>query len=264
MATPSPPSSSASVASGDETLQRIKTSGDNNEYIHIGNQKYLRSELSSAFGGDFRPGLYVPPSRKLGNPTPMGLASFSMTTLFLSMLNVRIRGVTEPIMITSVAYTFGGFVQFLAAMWELAVENTWGAVALGSYGTFWMSYSILLTGAFGVAEAYTEEELNQALGMFLWCWFIFTFLMMVTTIRSTVPFFLLLFFLDVTLLLLAISKLTGNDAVGLAGGWTGIVVGILGFYNMFAGLANYENCYFDIPALFMPTAQKVNVKHHSD
>lgn len=248
----------------DEPLQRIRTSGENQEYVHIGRQKYLRSDLSTAFGGDFRPGLYVPSKRKLGNPTPMGLASFSVTTLFLSMLNVRIRGVSEPIIITSVAYSFGGFVQFLAAMWELAVENTWGAVALGSYGMFWISYSILLTGPFGVADAYTAEEFNQATAMFLWCWFIFTFFMTITTIRSTVPFFLLVFTLDVTLLLLAVSKLTGNDNVALAGGWTGIVVGILGFYNMFAGLANYENCYFDFPPIYMPTAQRVTTKHHAD
>lgn len=33
-----------------------------------------------AFGGDFQPGLYKPSLRKFGNPAPLGLCGFALTT----------------------------------------------------------------------------------------------------------------------------------------------------------------------------------------
>lgn len=51
---------------------------------------------------------------------------------------------------------------------EMAIGNTFGATALGSYGAFWVSYAIILTPAFGLADAYaTVEEHNHAMGFFL-------------------------------------------------------------------------------------------------
>lgn len=244
-------------------LQRITTSGDNDEYVHIGNNKYLRSELLGAFGGEFRTGIALAPTRKLGNPVPMGLAGFSISVLLLSMMNVRVRSVTNPAIVFPVCY-FGGLIQFLAGMWGLALENTFAAQALGSYGAFWFSYAIINTGAFGVTKGYSAEDLNQAIAMLLWCWCIFSFLLTLATIRSTWPFFSLIFSVFLTFLMLACSYTVGNDNLTLAGGWIGIVAGILGFYNTMAGIANYENCYFDVPPLFMPTAEKPPSKHHSD
>lgn len=246
-----------------EEIKHISTSGENNEYVHIGRDKFLRSELLGAFGGDFRTGIAAPPSRKLGNPIPMGLAGFSVSVLLLSLLNVRTRSVTNPAIVNGVCY-FGGLIQFLAGMWGLAGENTFAAQALGSYGAFWFSYAIINTGAFGVSNAYSEQDLTQALAMLLWCWCIFSFLLTLATIRSTWPFFSLIFSVFLTFLMLAAANTTGNDNLTLAGGWIGIIAGILGLYNTMAGLANYQNCYIDIPPFYMPTAERPPVKHHSD
>ena len=50
----------------------------------------------------------------------------------------------------------------------MAIGNTFGATALASYGGFWVSYSIILTPSFGVADAYaTVAEYNHAMGCFL-------------------------------------------------------------------------------------------------
>lgn len=246
-----------------EEVQRIKVSGERNKYVHIGRDVYLRSELVSAFAGDLRTSLGPPSSRKLGNPTPMGLAAFSLSTFFVSLLFVRVRSVTNPIIINSTA-TYSGLVMILAAMWELALENTYGAVVLATYGSYWLSYLIVNTQAFGVGDAYSEQDLNQALSMYLWCWCIASFLLTIPTIRSTWPFFTMIFFVFLLFLMLACSYITGNDDVTLAGGWIGIILSMLGFYNMMAGLMNYENCYIDIRPFYMPTARKSETKHHSD
>lgn len=246
-----------------DEIQTVRTSGEHDEFVHIGRDKFLRSELLGAFGGDFRPGLTLPPSRKLGNPTPMGLAGFSIGTLFLCMLIIGTRSITN-LLIANALSVGSGLVMILAAMWEIAVENTYGAVTIGSYGFFWLSYMILNTPAFGVAKAYSEEDLTQATGMYLWCWTILSFIVLLPTIRSTWPFFSMIFFVFLMFLLLSCSYTTGNDNVKLAGGWVGIIAAIFGFYNLMAGLLNYENSYIDIPPIFMPTAEKPVRKHHSD
>src|ERR1700712_1100471 len=83
---------------------------------------------------------------------------------------------------------------------EMAVGNTFGATALSSYGGFWISYAIILTpGGFGIIDTYTADNgttLDDALGFFLAGWFIFTTMLLFCTLRSTVAFFLLFFFLD--------------------------------------------------------------------
>src|SRR6266487_1626442 len=88
---------------------------------------------------------------------------------------------------------------------EMAVGNTFGATALSSYGGFWISYAIILTpGGFEIVAAYATKDaatgkatsagvndFNNDLGYFLAGWFIFTFILLLCTLRSTVAFFLL-------------------------------------------------------------------------
>ncbi len=69
-----------------------------------------------AFGGELQPGLHAP-LRKFANPAPLGLAAFALTTFVLSLINVGTRGVTKPDIIISLAYGYGGLLQFISGMW---------------------------------------------------------------------------------------------------------------------------------------------------
>lgn len=123
---------------------------------HVGTNK---SGLLPAFGGEFQPGLYRDvKERKFGNPAPLGLSAFALATFVLSLINMGTRGVTEPNIVVALAFGYGGLVQLLAGMWELAVGNTFGATALASYGGFWISFAIVLTpGGFGIVSAIEAE-----------------------------------------------------------------------------------------------------------
>ena len=47
------------------------------------------------------------------------------------------------------------------------------------YGGFWMSYATIFLPNSGVLAAYTDsDELNSALGIWLFTWFIVTFLLL--------------------------------------------------------------------------------------
>jgi len=241
-----------------EQIARIVTSGEDNEFVHIGNTKVYRSELVAAFGGTLNPQLSALPSRKFANPSPLGLCAFALTTFVLSLVNVRARHVAAPNIVVGLAFFYGGVIQLFAGMWEIALENTFAATALSSYGGFWLSYAAILTDAFGIISAYPNpHDLDSALGFYLIGWFIFTFLLVVCTIRSTVAFFSLFFFLDLTFLLLACGLFTAKEGVTKAGGWFGIITAFVAWYNAFAGIANKENSYIDVKPIFMPGAHRI-------
>lgn len=98
-----------------------------------------------------------------------------------------------------------------------------GATALSSYGGFWLAYAVIHIPAFNVTASYGDnvQELKTALAFFLFGWFIFTFLMLIATLRHSVVFIFLFFVLDMAFLFLAISDYTGNAACGKAGGYFG-------------------------------------------
>jgi len=219
-----------------------------------------------AFGGEFQPGLYRPTTeRKFANPAPLGLSAFALTTFVLSLVNVGARGVTEPNIVVALAYGYGGLVQLLAGMWEMAVGNTFGATALSSYGGFWISFAIVLTpGGFQIVDAYAANNgttFNYAFGFFLFGWFIFTFMLLICTLRSTVAFFLLFFFLDMAFLLLAIGYIlpvagAPNTPIIKAGGYFGLFAAFMAWYNALAGIADTSNSFFIIPVAHFPWSEK--------
>lgn len=138
----------------------------------------------------------------------------------------------------------------------MAVGNTFGATALSSYGGFWLSFAIVLTpGGFNIVGAYGEtadpNDFTNAFGFFLMGWFIFTTILVICTLRSTVAFFLLFFFLDMAFLLLGIGYLNASNGVPnaptiKAGGYFGLFAAFMAWYNAFAGIAD-DRC---VPSTF--------------
>ncbi|KAG9235332.1 putative meiotically up-regulated gene 86 protein [Amylocarpus encephaloides] len=241
-----------------------------------GNRNYDSARLP-AFGGEFQPGLYKPTEhRKFANPAPLGLSAFALTTFVLSLINIQVRDLKQPNIAVALAFGYGGFVQLLAGMWEMAVGNTFGATALSSYGGFWLSYAIILTpGGFNIGAAYAVKnattgaatgagvnDLNNALGFFLAGWFIFTFILLICTLKSTVAFFTLFLTLDIAFLCLMVGHLDA-DAKGKvnltaqkAGGYFGLFAAFLAWYNALAGIADSSNSFFVIPVAHFPWSSK--------
>ncbi|KAL2194128.1 GPR1/FUN34/yaaH family-domain-containing protein [Corynascus similis CBS 632.67] len=226
-----------------------------------------------AFGGEFQPGLWRPiEHRKFANPAPLGLCAFALTTFVLSCVNLGARGVSAPNIAVPLALGYGGLVQLLAGMWEMAVGNTFGATALSSYGGFWIAYGIMLTphwnitgpgGPYAKLADQDPRMANSAVGFFLTGWFIFTTILLLCTLRSTVMFFLLFFTLDLAFLMLACGDYALNNnadaaAVKLqrAGGGFGIIAAFLAWYNAFAGIADSSNSFFLIPVFHFPWSEK--------
>ncbi|KAI1849069.1 hypothetical protein JX265_011268 [Neoarthrinium moseri] len=246
---------------GAAPTNRYDYGGNPMAHIHSGPDGRL-----AAFGGEFQPGLYRSTEhRKFANPAPLGLSAFALTTFVLSLINMGARNIAAPNIVLALAYGYGGLVQLLAGMWEMAVGNTFGATALSSYGGFWISYAILLTPGFNALGAYEEAPADEAsvLGFFLSGWFIFTFILLMCTLRSTVMFFLLFFTLDLAFLMLACGEFAKSNGakssatmLQQAGGAFGILAAFLAWYNAFAGIADRSNSFFIIPVIHFPWSDK--------
>lgn len=113
-----------------------------------------------------------------------------------------------------------------------------------SYGAFWLSYAAILIPGFGIVPAYEgatidPHALDNALGIFLLSWGIFTFILWIATLRATVALSSMFFVLTLTFLFLASGHLAhlepGNYPTRVGGG-LGIVTALLAWYNAAAGL----------------------------
>lgn len=143
----------------------------------------------------------------------------------------------------------GGLAQLLAGMWEFPRGNVFGATAFTSYGAFWMSYATILIPNSGILAAYTghEDELSQALGIYLITWFMFTFLLMLGALRRNISFVALLFFLCITFVLLAVGAWNASVNVTKAGGGFGILTAMIAYYCGLSELLVKGESWFGLP-----------------
>jgi succinate-acetate transporter protein len=122
----------------------------------------------------------------------------------------------------------------------MAVGNTFGATALSSYGGFWIGTAIILTpGGFQIIETLEADSpapFLNSFSLYLFGWFIFTTLLLLLTLKSTVAFFFLFFTLDMAFLFLALAYLyytpegTPQPQLLKAGGGFGIIAAFAAWY----------------------------------
>ncbi|KAJ3046886.1 Poly [ADP-ribose] polymerase 3 [Rhizophlyctis rosea] len=176
------------------------------------------------------------PRTGLGNPGPLGLGAFALTTFTLSCFNAgvfiekELEGVVLPL-----ALFYGGLAQFAAGMWEYKVENTFGATAFSSYGAFWMSFAAYV---YLIVPTLTPAIANHATGLFLFAWTIFTLYMWVASFRVSVSVFAVFTGLFPTFLLLTIGALANSPVTTRVGGWFGLATAAAAWYGSAAVVIN--------------------------
>lgn len=171
--------------------------------------------------------------RIIADPAPLGLAAFALTTFLLSLVNAGvIPKDTEPVML-GVALAFGGIAQLLAGMWEFRKGNVFGATVFSSYGAFWLSFWAYVTF---YAKDIPAEHHGVAAGWYLIGWAIFTSLMLIAALRTTVVLAVLFVLLDVTFVLLGLGALYASSGLTMAGGGLGLVTAALAWYLCVAGV----------------------------
>jgi succinate-acetate transporter protein len=170
------------------------------------------------------------------NPAPLGLIAFGLTTVILSLINAGVLPKGGEPVVLPLAFAFGGLIQMLAGMMEFRTGNTFGTVAFLSYGAFWWWFALLvLLGGHGVLDL---SQAGSTIAVTLIGWGVFTLYMWIATFRLTRALWLVFLTLWITFFLLGFGDLLSEPGLNRAGGWVGLICGLLAMYTSFALVVN--------------------------
>ena len=175
------------------------------------------------------------PIPAIADPAPLGLAAFALTLLVFSMFNAGLLARSGEPVVLGLALAYGGVAQLLAGMWEVRRGNTFGAVAFGSYGAFWLSYWLLEQFFAGRIPG---AERSSAVALFYISWAILTALLWIASTRTTAVVSLMLFLLTLTYLMLGIGDAGAHSELVKIAGWFGLATAATGLYGAFASVIN--------------------------
>jgi len=169
-----------------------------------------------------------------GNPAPLGLLGFGMTTVLLNLHNAGFYDLNSMILAMGICY--GGLAQIIAGIMEWRKGNTFAMTAFVSYGLFWLSL-VALIALTKLGWGATSND--TAMAAYLAMWGIFTAVMFIGTLRLHIAGQVVFGSLTILFFLLAIGDFTGAGA-GFKHftGYEGI---FCGFSAIYAGLAQVLN-----------------------
>jgi succinate-acetate transporter protein len=187
----------------------------------------------------------------IGDPSPLGLLCFGITTCLLMF---EVTGWSESsfnIVVMAFAVCYGGIVQMVAGIFEFLKGNTFAGTAFLTYGAFWMSYFVTsflektnpstFSGSFSVGKT-----------LYLCLWGVLSFGLFIPTLRKNVCLMFTFGTLTATFFLLAGGVWNGH--VHIAAGYLGFVCGCSALYTAFAIL------YQETLGIKVPGMQPVKVR----
>lgn len=173
-----------------------------------------------------------PVVKAFADPAALGLGAFALTTFLASFANAGlISGAAAATL--GLALFYGGLGQVLAGLWEFAQGNTFGALSFTSFGAFWLAYWWLQTN-----PDLLHAAGGTGVGLFMICFAVLAAFLTVSTLRISWTLFALFALLALTLLGLGVGALTSATWISYAGGYIGIVTGLVAWYGSFASVVN--------------------------
>jgi uncharacterized protein len=177
-----------------------------------------------------------------GDPSIFGLGSFiaGSVALGLSLVGVVPTGVLgAPLAIILAATALG---LLMSTVWAAAVGQSAVAAVFGIFGTFWLSYAVLVLALDHTWFAIVPTAVIATVRLFLLTWLIIIVMLTVSTLRLPAAFTAVFVLVDLALLLLLLAwentSPLGAPSSGLlkAGGWVVLIFAALGAY-LFYGAA---------------------------
>jgi uncharacterized protein len=175
------------------------------------------------------------PSRFIADPAGLGLAGFALSTMVLSFINAGILPASDLPVALGLALAYGGIVQLLAGMWAFVKNDTFAAVALSSYGGFWISFWAL--NQFFLPKIPPQHQAG-ALALYLFAWAVFSFYMWIISFKVSMAIQLVFLTLWPAYVLLGLGKALDSSTLFTLGGAFGIATAAFAWYASFAITAN--------------------------
>ena len=171
-----------------------------------------------------------------GNPAPLGLFGFGMTTVLLNLHNAGYYGLGSSILAMGIFY--GGIAQVIAGYMEWKKKNTFATVAFTSYGLFWLT----LVGLIDLPKLGLAEKTDHiGFAAYLAIWGVFTLILFFGTLKLNRALQVVFLSLVILFFILAVEKYTENEALARVAGFEGIFCGLSAMYTGAAQVIN--ECY---------------------
>ncbi|CAG8490343.1 28724_t:CDS:2 [Racocetra persica] len=161
--------------------------------------------------------------RGFGNSGPIGLFAFGTTQLIYSLYLIQIANITNRQVWLGASLFYGGVIQVLAGLCEFYSGKTLSATLFCSYGGHWISFGFIHLPSSGIIDSFKDDQvmLRNAIGIYHTVWTIFTFLMLIASLRTTVLQISTLLFVFTTFIFLDVADFTGLSTLSRIGGCFG-------------------------------------------
>jgi succinate-acetate transporter protein len=178
-----------------------------------------------------------------GDPAMLGLGSFIVgsVSLGLALVGVVPAGVLGAPLAVILAATALGLL--MATIWCAALGQSAVAAVFGIFGTFWLSYAVLVLGLDHNWFAITATAVLATVKLFLIAWLIVVIMLTLATLRLPSAFSILFALVALALLLLLIAyasaSAAGVPSAGLikTAGYVVLIFAAEGVYLFFGAAA---------------------------
>jgi len=145
-----------------------------------------------------------------GNPTPLGISSFLLAHMPLSMDLMNFQGATaaSSTAMLGAFYACAGIGLYIACIMEWIVGNTFPSVVFGTFGGFWISYGFIVQPTLDLAASFSpaanstngitaaiagaaSRQYNSGLALYFAVWGIMCVIYFIAALRTNVPFALI-------------------------------------------------------------------------
>jgi len=171
----------------------------------------------------------------VADPAILGFAAFALPTFMLGWINAEIINKNTAPVVFGLMLFYSGLGQLLVGMWEFRRNNSFGTVAFGSFGMFYLSLWAFFQF---YAKEVPSAQLGQALGLFFASWAVLALILWVASLHTTLLVNLIFLFTTALLILLGIGNFANSTTVLHWGGYVGIVLGVIGWYAAASTLIN--------------------------
>ncbi|KAI8367653.1 GPR1/FUN34/yaaH family-domain-containing protein [Radiomyces spectabilis] len=190
------------------------------------------------------------PPRKFIEPAAIGFSAFALCSFVLGLYNSGL--VTHlPQVAIGVSFGAGAVGQFIAAICEIYLGNTYSATTFLTYSGFFFTYGIMFMPSSGFMSAAMEAgglaELERCMGLVMAGYAIVSFLFFLGTFRQPWLVRLVLLQVFLTFFFGALGAFTGVAGLTKAGGWLSFTLAVTAWYIMCAILYQDNTTFIKLP-----------------
>ncbi|KAL3464466.1 GPR1/FUN34/yaaH family-domain-containing protein [Aspergillus heterothallicus] len=223
-------------------LSRYETAGTVNIPKDVFEQMYLTPKLPVT--GNLR--------TSFGNPTPIALAGFVVSTSSFACQAMGWRGAETGVDLIGSFYFLGGMLQIIGAIFEIILGNTFPSVVFGTLGSFWLGLGV--TEQYVLGGNLASENFQASFGLFLCFMAVLSFMFLVCSLRTNMVFVFIFVFLEIAFCLLtaaywyfAQEETETASRLQKAGGACIFVFSLAAWYLLFSVLLRSVDFPFSLP-----------------